>query len=79
MAGPAVDVFAARPDVHLIIGKPFPYPRMGLCSCKHSASNNLAEAQSHIRGRPNVEAVALDVADDAKMSEAVEEADIVVR
>ncbi|KIR40645.1 alpha-aminoadipic semialdehyde synthase [Cryptococcus deuterogattii 99/473] len=61
VAGPAVDVFAARPDVHLII-----------------ASNNLAEAQSHIRGRPNVEAVALDVADDAKMSEYVEEADIVV-
>lgn len=52
---------------------------MGLCSCNHSGSNNLAEAQSHIRGRPNVEAVALDVADDAKMSEAVEEADIVVR
>lgn len=23
VAGPAVDVFAARPDVHLIIGKPF--------------------------------------------------------
>lgn len=79
VAGPAVDVFAARPDVHLIIGKPFLSPWTGLCSCNHSGSNNLAEAQSHIRGRPNVEAVALDVADDAKMSEAVEEADIVVR
>lgn len=25
VAGPAVDVFAARPDVHLIIGEPFPF------------------------------------------------------
>lgn len=54
-------------------------PSTGLCQYNHTASNNLAEGQSHIRGRPNVEAIALDVADDAKMSELVEEADIVVR
>ncbi|ODO08112.1 hypothetical protein I350_03696 [Cryptococcus amylolentus CBS 6273] len=61
VAGPAVEVFAARSDVLLAV-----------------ASNNIAEAESHIKGRTNVQAISLDITDDAKLSEAVAAADVVV-
>ncbi|WVQ72546.1 hypothetical protein IAR50_002103 [Cryptococcus sp. DSM 104548] len=61
VAGPAVDVFAARSDVLLAV-----------------ASNNIAEAESHIKSRSNVQAISLDITDDTKLSEAVAAADVVV-
>ncbi|WVR06970.1 hypothetical protein IAU60_004007 [Kwoniella sp. DSM 27419] len=61
VAGPAVEVFAARSDVHLAV-----------------ASNNIAEARSHVRDRSNVQAISLDVSDEVALSEAVAGADVVV-
>ncbi|WVO16236.1 hypothetical protein L204_103907 [Cryptococcus depauperatus] len=61
VAGPAVDVLAARPDVELAI-----------------ASNNLAEARSHIKNRTNIQAVLLDIADENRLSQIVASSDVVV-
>lgn len=48
VAGPAVDVFAARPDVHLIIGKPFPFSiGRSMLIYSHSQQQSCGGSESH--------------------------------
>lgn len=78
VAGPAVEVFAGRPDVHLVIGK-LSLLALAMRPCSNAASNNLAEAENLVRSRSNVQAISLDVSDQSALSEAVSNSDVVVR
>ena len=76
VAGPAVEVFSARSDVHLVIGK----SALRHCRSKLIAgSNNLSEAQNLLKGRKNVEALSLDVGNAEALANAVAASDVVVR
>lgn len=81
VAGPAVDVFAARSDVQLLIGKPYlsPSELATKIDILIAGSNNLQEAQGLSAKRRNVEAFELDVSDASALSEAVSKSDVVVR
>jgi alpha-aminoadipic semialdehyde synthase len=81
VAGPAVEVFAARKDVHLVIGRSGVQdePDTARLLTMMTASNNLAEANGLIRNHENVEAFNLDISDADKLEQAVSNADVVVR
>ena len=76
VAGPAVEVFAARPDLQLMIGM---WRAITNLTDFLLASNSSAEAFALLKDRPNAASILLDVQDSVALGEAVSAADVVVR
>ena len=81
VAGPAVDELAARPDIELIVGECRIQPDLSNAGVVEQAlaSNSRQEAESLVGAHPNASALLVSINDRTRVSQLVNESDIVIR
>jgi alpha-aminoadipic semialdehyde synthase len=73
VAAPLVDYFLRDANTFMTIGTLITFER-----CVMAASNNLTDAKTLAKNRPNARCISLDVSDTAATTRAIQDADIVI-